>query len=131
MTDSDKVNDGVDEGEIPVGQAAVRRHFQNMGMAFEGLLSMMAAEAQAGRFIYSMQVRWPAKDNPGFLTIVKAYVDGGPEIAFHNSAQLVGAVTGIHERRLAGQLEWRQDDWPRDEWVEELAFRHKQQIYLK
>jgi len=117
--------------ESDPGAAAVRRYFFGLGQDVNGMQQLIADEAQVGRFVYNMQVRWPGKENPGFLCILKAYEDEGPVIAFHNTHQFLDAVTGFTHRKRAGQLEWRQDDYPKDGWVDELAHRHSQQRYLK
>lgn len=114
-------------GEDP-GMAAYHRYLRDQGMRAEQLREFIANARERELFVYSIQVRYPSKEYPSFSAVVKALTPEGPVIAFHNGYQLLEALLGIGQRIRAGNLEWRNDDYPPDDWAERLAYMHAQEL---
>ena len=113
------------------GRAAYLRHLQDTGLQANELREFIANARERELFIYSIQVRWPSPKFDSFSVIVKALHPEGPLVGFNNGYQLLGALFGVGQRLRAGNMEWKPDEWPQEDWVERLAFMHSRELNRK
>ncbi len=116
--------------ELGIGEAAVRRYYQDVGARADLLKRQLARLAQSGHFVVGMNIKWPSENNPGFLVVVRAVHEEGPVVAFHGADQLLETMLGFGGRVRSGQVVWRKDEFAADGWVERLAWLHTRQTYL-
>lgn len=112
------------------GRAAIERHYMRQGKALEDMRLSLANLAQEGLYVYQLQLRWPTKGKPNHMLILKALQADGPVIAFHGDYGWVSALLGVAQRLRAGDLDWHQDDYPPEDWMERLTLMHTETHYL-
>ncbi len=115
--------------EAPLELSALARHYQRQGRGLDDMRLSIANLAQKQVFIYSLQIRWPTTQKPGHTLMVKAILEDGPKITFHNDFGWLTTLLGFGARMRAGQVDWYEDNFPPEDWVERLAHFHKNQYY--
>ena len=132
MTDKDEQIDLPLNLEVTdPGKAAVTRYYRGMGERLEAMRLAVVNLRQRGIFIYRIDIKFPSKKYPNCVVMAKALEVDGPIIAFNSDSMWVGALLGLGTRIRSGSVEWIQDQYPPDNWVEVLAELHKNTYYLE
>ena len=116
--------------ETPLEETALARHYQRQGRALDNMRLSIANLAQTQVFVYSIQIKWPKPGKAQHTLMCKALLPEGPKITFHNDYGWEATLLGFAGRLRGGQVEWFDDGFPPENWMEDVAFYHKNQHYL-
>jgi len=124
---------GNEEGalETSVGHsaAALNRFVQDAGANLIALSEMLQKPTDNRPYVYEVRFDlYPARPVAG-LAVVKGFGREGGLIAFHEAAGLVGLVSGLHDRLLAGKLRFKVDDYVAKNYDERLRRLHVEDEY--
>ena len=108
-------------GDLEPSDAALKRHWMELGQEHEEARHIYSLLGDRGRYVHTIQLRWPTAKNKDVLLIVKSFTEDGCFVAFHAGPLWINLINSFAARVRAGAVEWVKDEYPPDNWVEKLA----------
>jgi len=107
--------------QIEPSNAALLRHYSELGERWEQAREMFALAGDRGNFVHSLNLRWPNKPTQDVLLIVKMLSDQGPVVAFHSGPTWTHLIPTFGDRLRAGAVNFIEDEYPPDDWKDKLT----------
>lgn len=111
-------------------QAAISRHLETMGRELEALRLGLDNLKGRGLYVYKLELRAPNTKSTEWLLLVKALDDEGAKISFTSGGSMFATLGNFSRRIRGGAVDWHEDSYPPDDWVERLAYSHKNATWL-
>lgn len=104
------------------GAAAVQRYYGEQGKRIEALRLSITNLTKEQIFVHALNIRFPVKVGDSHLCVIKALHHDGPLIAFASGYNLSDALFALGGRLRSGNIEWKLDSYPHDEWETHLKY---------
>lgn len=110
--------------------SALARHYEGVGQSVEALRLGLKNLKDREVYVYKLELRSPNAKSVEWLLLSKAYTPEGPRIAFTSGGSMYSALDNFGRRLRGGVVDWVDDNYPPDDWVERLAHIVKNQTWI-